>query len=478
MRSRLFKLRFSTMLAGLAALIAAGPALAGGSIVLTSANNIQATINSGLYDEIILSAGVYNQTIMINAANAPLTIRSMDPADQATVDSTILDGQFLGDSVITVMSGTGSDMVFDGLTIRNGEALGGSPDDRGGGINCQTASPTVRRCVFLDNDASFAGGAFYVNAGLPVVEDCTFIGNMAPLGGAVYCNNSTVQFMRCYFEANSASNEGGACRLVGGSYSFEQCEFFDNDSVNFGGAIAVRTTAMLTVSRCLFESNFSGDGGANGRGGAILHDGSDNAVVENSVFRNNAVTQFGASIYTFQTITVRNTTHYGDTAGAGNVFSIPTGGLLNLHNSVVWAFVGGDAISVSGSKVVTHSNIQGGWAGTGNIGADSGDEPLFADAANGDFRLLPGSAGIDAGDTTKVPGQYPVDYDGLPRAIDDPDMADSGIAMVALSVDMGAFELQVEPAPPMPQCPGDVDGSGVVDVTDLLALLAGWGACP
>lgn len=29
-----------------------------------------------------------------------------------------------------------------------------------------------------------------------------------------------------------------------------------------------------------------------------------------------------------------------------------------------------------------------------------------------------------------------------------------------------------------PPCPGDVDGSGEVDVTDLLELIAAWGPCP
>ncbi|MCH7545703.1 MAG: hypothetical protein IID30_04790 [Planctomycetes bacterium] len=29
-----------------------------------------------------------------------------------------------------------------------------------------------------------------------------------------------------------------------------------------------------------------------------------------------------------------------------------------------------------------------------------------------------------------------------------------------------------------PACPGDISGEGIVNVTDLLALLAAWGACP
>lgn len=37
----------------------------------------------------------------------------------------------------------------------------------------------------------------------------------------------------------------------------------------------------------------------------------------------------------------------------------------------------------SGTPVVTYSDVQGGWSGEGNIDTD----PLFADAANGDYHL-------------------------------------------------------------------------------------------
>ena len=33
-------------------------------------------------------------------------------------------------------------------------------------------------------------------------------------------------------------------------------------------------------------------------------------------------------------------------------------------------------------------------------------------------------------------------------------------------------------SPLNPGCPADFDGNGVVGVSDLLALLANWGACP
>src|SRR6185437_6846641 len=62
----------------------------------------------------------------------------------------------------------------------------------------------------------------------------------------------------------------------------------------------------------------------------------------------------------------------------------------------------------------------------GNISAD----PLFVDAASGNFRLEQAAPPIDAGTNTGAP---PTDFDGNPRPIDgDGD----GVAVT----DMGAFE--------------------------------------
>jgi len=457
---------------------------AGGSITLTPAQSIQAAINSGNFTEIILSPGTYNQIITIDADDAPLTIRSQDPANAGTVAATILDGSFLGASIILLTSGVGADVVIDGLTIQNGEATGVAPAHRGGAIDCESASPSIRRCVLKDNYASGVGGAFYVNAGNMTIEHTQFINNESPIGGAAYCNNSTVHFVNCSFESNVATSEGGAARVFTGTYSFTNCDFIGNESTTFGGAIAIRSSAMFSAAKCWFEGNFSGDGGANGRGGAIYHDGSDNAFVENSVFWNNGATNFGSSLYTVQNIVMRHVTMYGDTVGA-NVIDVPAGGRLDLFNSILWDFTTPNSVGGAGIRNVSYSNIEGGYAGSGNIGADSGDTPSFINARIGNFRLAAGSAGIDAGDSTKVPGMYPTDFDNLPRGLNDPDTADTGIAVLGIAVDLGAFEFQPEGSVTPSACLGDLVTSatiqpppdGVVDGADLAALLGAWGAC-
>ncbi|MHC4968584.1 MAG: choice-of-anchor Q domain-containing protein, partial [Planctomycetota bacterium] len=90
--------------------------------------------------------------------------------------------------------------------------------------------------------------------------------------------------------------------------------------------------------------------------------------------------------------------------------------------------------------------------------------------AAADYRLLPGSPCIDAGDNSAVPKGTDTDLGGNPRFVDDPETVDTGFGDPPI-VDMGAYEFQGS------SCPWDLDGDGNVFVTDLLLLLASWGPC-
>ncbi len=114
-------------------------------------------------------------------------------------------------------------------------------------------------------------------------------------------------------------------------------------------------------------------------------------------------------------------------AGCTTYYSSPT-----LTNAILW---GNTPDQIAGDPAtVTYSDIQGGYAGTGNINAD----PKFVDAASGNLRLQPGSPAIDAGNNAAVPTGVTTDLDGSPRLVDIPGVPNS----VAGYVDMGAYEAQ------------------------------------
>ena len=96
----------------------------------------------------------------------------------------------------------------------------------------------------------------------------------------------------------------------------------------------------------------------------------------------------------------------------------PANELTFLRNCIVWgnlpnAYEGASAL-------INNSDIEGGYAGAGNIDAD----PLFADPANADYSLMNGSPCIDTGDAAGAPQ---TDIDGVSRP-------------QGPGVDMGAYE--------------------------------------
>jgi hypothetical protein len=173
-------------------------------------------------------------------------------------------------------------------------------------------------------------------------------------------------------------------------------------------------------------------------------------------------------------VTARNSTFVANSATSLAGCIINTGGISTVSNCILWgntgpggATVGNQLTNSGGSTTVTYTILQGGFTGIGNLNTN----PLFVDQAGANYRLQPGSPAIDSGSNSMVPAGTTVDFDGLPRFIDDPAVVDSGNGTAPI-VDRGAFERQLPPPPP---CPADLDGSGAVDAADLAALLNGWG---
>jgi hypothetical protein len=245
--------------------------------------------------------------------------------------------------------------------------------------------------------------------------------------------------------------------------------------------------------------------------------------VMNSLFMSNSTDGTGAAIYAWgpseQTeLVVSNCTFLGNTAVQGSTIaqesiSQNSGNQVRIHNSIVWDGPapfwnnGHPANELS----VEYSNVQGGWAGMGNIDLD----PQFVDpegldgvlaTPDDDVRLVQDSPCIDAGNAALLPADT-ADVDGDQNITEPLPLDADGHLRAFGTVDMGAYELtpncnknalpdycDLSCGPPgeycdvvgcgsstdcngneIPdECDPDCEGNGVPDACECLGVTAGF----
>jgi hypothetical protein len=222
------------------------------------------------------------------------------------------------------------------------------------------------------------GGGVYCHTSSPIIRNNVITGGFVDAGGGIYCFDSSAVIIGNDISVNEYLGEGG-----GGIF----CD-----------------SASPTIINNVISGNSVGGADLNSRGGGICLENSAPMIVSNTFHRNDTGSSFmgipgdGGAIYC-----------------GGN--SSPA-----VVNSILWDNFPDEIYILSGSPVVTYSNVMGGWTGTGNIDGD----PLFVDAAGGDYHLTLASPCRDSGDNSSV--TYPDDFEGDPR-------------IAGGAVDMGADEI-------------------------------------
>jgi parallel beta-helix repeat protein len=317
---------------------------------------------------------------------------------------------------------------------------------RGGAVYCFYSNPTITNCTLTDNrteDTAY-GGAVYCFSSSPTITNCTFSGNSASVGGAVSCeNSSSPTITKCIFSQNPAGLLGGAVDC--GSYSsptITNCTLSGN-SAGYGGAVSCRDYSSPTITNCTSSGNSAGWGGS-----VVYCDSYSNPTITNCTLSENTAGWGGGVLYcdSYSSPTITNCTLSGNWANYGGAVYCGAPSSPAITNSILWsnsATVGGNEIyiydypSYPSSVTLNNSDVTpDGYGGeTGNITENSciHSDPLFIDAAGGNYRLQATSLCIDAGDNSTVTGDY--DVDGNVRLAD-------GNGDTLIIVDMGAYEFQ------------------------------------
>ncbi len=285
----------------------------------------------------------------------------------------------------------------NGFTIRGGMASDEPGLGGGGGIRVAPESdPLVKRCRIIENEADMGGGVWVERGGR--FEDCEFSQNRAislgiSTGGGVHA----------------------AITLVGGQPTFTNCLFIGN-AASRGGGIAGDHSEYELVNCTLVANRTTADTIG---GGAFLEGTFGRATISNCALWANAGTA-------------------GSDAETAQVWTPSDPLFLTLNHCCIQSYAGVLPAEGAGNFATDPLFID-------EFGADgvpgSGDE---------DLRLGIGSPLIDAGLNAAVPSNVTLDFDGLPRFVDDPATEDTGAGDPPV-VDIGAFEFQVDAEPvPVP----------------------------
>jgi len=344
-------------------------------------------------------------------------------------------------------------------------AAGGAVSNEGaeGGIS----NTSFNNCHFLNNSANVNGGAVYNfgKSGIcnPTFTNCQFDENSSQAGGAVYSDGSfsgqsNANFLSCTFTNNHCSDGNGGAIYNNGTESglanpfFQDCVFHKNDSEAAGGAMFNNGSggdSSPTFFNCVFSENLADEIGA------VLYNlgtvqGNSSPSINNCLIYRNTAYVSAAGIYNLgsqegnASPTITNCTFFGNTAPlSGAVYNNASNaqGTANaiMTNCIFWAnnadlgkifrnIWSQPTIDNCIVDVADCEELNSGNDAILNCGANLffNQNPMFADTANNNFRLLTGSPAIDVGDNDAAAG-IGVDLDGLPR-------------LEGVVVDLGVYE--------------------------------------
>ncbi len=342
-------------------------------------------------DTVLVAPGTYLES-EISLLGRALVLKGHDASDPATVRSTVIDAQ-RGGVVLRAVTGEGPDTRIEGLTLTGG--LG-----NGAGMYCAATSPTIDRCLILDNASTGGGwnygGGIHCAGGAATIEGCYLVGNTADWGGALRISEGAkVEVRDCVFMNNSVVFDGAGVDVFESEATIEGSFFLNNHS-GYGGAIYWAKSPRGTIRNCRFESN-----DANWGGGIYISVSAP--LIESCLFIGNYA-NWGGAVHVFNSSPeIRYCTMTENRArdAGGAIYAWGTSSDVSVIGSILWNDQPREIRVRLGNHVrCSYSDIQRGRSGEGNIDSD----PRFIDYQSWTHLLAPGSPCIDAGPPAEQDG--------------------------------------------------------------------------
>ena len=396
--------------------------------------------SNGQDDIIRIVQGTYNGNFIYASTEAyGVTVEGGYTADCASrvvnPENTALDAGGSGPVLAFSAPEVAAGFRVDGFTMQNGNVVG----NHGAGLFINTAGGdvTVLETVVVSNTAlsngsmSIYGGGIYIRSAANVI-----------LENNVITQNSSWGSSWCY--------GGGVGIGYVGTASLINNLIQNNRTMLGGGGAFVHAATTVIFEQNMVLNNYVD---ANWQGGGGVHlNSNQSSTVANNLFSDNQTWGYGGAIYFYslQTTFFVNNTIINNQArdGCGVWYSDNWDvGAAQIFNNLFWNNT--DYGAALGRDLFINNDNDGNYfpsvvnifnndfnQGTNGIYIQipftidpsnlNNVNPLFVDAANGDYHLQSGSPVINQG-SNSAPGLPSTDKDGLPRIL-------YGI------VDMGAYE--------------------------------------
>ena len=446
-------------------------------------NSIQEAINAASDGDFIsVQEGTYYESI--NFLGKAIRVEGIN------METTIINGSSQLGAVVTFDTGETNLSVLSKFTIVEGtgnfwlDPIFGQ-QRCGGGIYCELSSPFIQWCT-ISNNSAWGGAGIFATEGSPSIffseishneadghggglylieqvnsniDSCDIRNNSASWGGGMTCTNSSDPLiLNCSFNENLTYNVGGGMFIRSSSSPIVlSCEFNNNDQISnplgSGGGVCIYGSGtgggpcFPTFTFCTFIGNVVlGDGG----GMSAAYD--SHPKITTCDFRENQAGRSGGGL--------------ACVADADHLYP-SNADVLDVTFESNHAYEEGGGIHVRWSDpifeaVEVHDNEANNTGG----GINFFDSP---------FAQLLGSQ-ICGNSNVQVVGLY---SDGGGNTIDEScgscegDVNGDGLVDVTdLLTVVGTWGVCSG------NCPADIDGSGVIDVTDLLIIVGNWGDCP
>ena len=289
---------------------------------------IQSAIDTGGgRDTIVVSPGTYFENLRIS--DTPLTLASLFllTGNEEYIDSTIIDGDENGLSVISIRDSEDRDCRICGFTITNGHS------DYGGGIYVRSSAPQLENLIIRNNTAQRNGAGIY-NTGesQTSISDITLENNTANNGGggvSVY-QLSAVSISNCQIRSNHAESYGGGIQCSNALANVENVIIEDNTSGQYGGGIHVFGLASVRLTGGIIKGNQAILGGGIGIWNESL------VTATYVLFAENSATFGGAVWVELGSMMASNSTFSNNSGEDSGVITISGPSQVLFDSSILW----------------------------------------------------------------------------------------------------------------------------------------------